>query len=232
MPSLGTHSFPANTGVGPGKNHLTSPCGLYSSASEKLGLGKGTGTGFLFSAGYWVTRHSALLQHAGIFSSPAKFSPGWVLCYSWVQEQSLAQRKGLTWPKIPQLSRGRGESTGQLKVMMVKALQWKGEIVRQLHTEKPNAATPQSSSTSLHFCSLKKLPLPTGSHHSSCSGWARGTGASLPQAWLESHTSPSINCLLPWHHSSQKSYTNNRGSLSQNEECSALELKMPLAHKK
>lgn len=82
------------------------------------------------------------------------------------------------------------------------------------------------------LCSLKKLPLPTGSHHSSCSGWARGKGASLPQAWLESHTSPSINCLLPWHHSSQKSYTNNRGSLSQNEECSALELKMPLAHKK
>lgn len=52
MPSLSTNSFPANTGVGPGKNHLTSPCGLYSSASEKLGLGKGTGTGFLFSAGY------------------------------------------------------------------------------------------------------------------------------------------------------------------------------------
>lgn len=139
MPSQNTNSFPANTGFGPCKNCHTIPCGLYSSASEKFWLRKGSGEeNSCFQQVIKLLGHSALLQHTGIFSSPAKFSPGWVFCYSWVQEQILAQRKGLTCSKTPQLQiRGKGESTGQLKVMMVKALQWKGEIVSQLHTKKP-----------------------------------------------------------------------------------------------
>lgn len=114
VPSHTTNSFPANTGLGACKNCHTIPCGLYRSASEKLWLRKGAGEkNSCFQQVIELLRHTALLQHAGIFSSPAKLSPGWVLCYSWVQEQSLAQRKGLICSKTFQLFRGEGEGVKQ-----------------------------------------------------------------------------------------------------------------------